>query len=128
MTQTCPLFRAAAGNIGSDGEELATIIEGEYNKIRSSISISPGAGSFKPSGAEDLVSVSLTSNCPNILTSEDTVTCQHVTVTETFDFTATVEVGAGICAKELLPPNGTVSFDLTIFGQSNSSLRIDLSV
>ena len=108
---------------------MATIIAGEYNKIESSISISPGT--FSPSGAENYVSVSLDSNCPKRLpgTEEDTVTCQDVTVKDLdLSFTATLEVMEGICRPGVLPANGTVSFDLRIFGQSNSVLRIDLSI
>lgn len=117
-----------AGNIGTQGTELANIIAGEYNKIESSINISPGPGSFSPRVAEGYVKVSLNSNCPNIMTDADTVTCQDVTVADDdFTFTATIEVKEGICADGILPTNGTVSFDLKIFGQSNSVLRIDLS-
>ena len=117
-----------AGDIGTDGNEMATIIAGEYNKIESSISISPGT--FNPSGAENFVSVSLDSNCPKSLdgTDKDTVTCQEVTVEDlNLSFTATIEVDERICQEGLLPIDGTVSFDLKIFGQSNSVLRIDLS-
>lgn len=117
-----------AGNIGTSGRELANIIAGEYNKIESSINISPGFGSFNPRSAEDYVEVTLNSNCPNVVSDAETVTCQDVTVEDTdFIFTATIEVKEGICAEGVLPVNGTVSFDLKIFGQSNSVLRIDLS-
>ena len=72
--------------------------------------------------------VRLNSNCPNIMTDDDTVTCQDVTVgDDDFTFTATIEVDEGICAAGVLPANKTVSFDLKIFGQRNSVLRIDLS-
>ena len=114
-----------AGDIGTDGNEMTTIIAGEYNKIESSISISPGT--FSPSGAENFVSVSLNSNCPDG-TGGDTVTCREVTVKDlNLNFTATIEVDERICQQGVLPVDGTVSFDLKIFGQSNSVLRIDLS-
>ena len=117
-----------AGDIGTDGNEMVTIIAREYNKIESSISISPGT--FNPSGAENFVIVSLDSNCPKSLPGADksTVTCQEVTVEDlNLNFTATIEVMKGICQEGVLPVDGTVSFDLKIFGQSNSVLRIDLS-
>ena len=104
---------------------MADIIGEEYNKIESSISISPG--SFSPPGAESHVRISMVSTCPNIVTNDDTVTCQKVTVDDTFTFTATIEVDEGICAEGVLNTTGIVSFDLRIFGQSSSSLRLDLS-
>ena len=69
----------------------------------------------------------MVSTCPNIVTNDDTVTCQKVTVDDTFTFTATIEVDEGICAEGVLNTTGIVSFDLRIFGQSSSSLRLDLS-
>ena len=125
MLNKITLNRAAAGNIGSGGSALADIIAEEYNKIESSISISPS--SFSPPGAESYVRISMVSNCDDINTYDDTVTCQKVTVNKIFAFTATIEVDEGICAKGVLNNTGIVSFDLKIFGQSYSSLRLDLS-
>ena len=104
---------------------MADIIAEEYNKIESSISISPI--SFSPPGAESYVRISMGSDCRDITTYDDTVTCQQVTVNTNFTFTATIEVDEGICAEGVLNDTGIVSFDLKIFGQSYSSLRLDLS-
>ena len=105
---------------------MADIIAEEYNKIESSISISPS--SFSPPGAESYVRISMGSTCKNSVTYDDTVTCQQVTVNTNFTFTAAIEVDEGICAEGVLNTTGIVSFDLKIFGQSYSSLRLDLSL
>ena len=78
--------------------------------------------------AERHVTITLSSNCSDMeaATEADTVVCRKVKTTQRFQFTATVEVDKGIC--DVLPPSEVVSFDLKIFGQSESTLRVDLSI
>ena len=83
---------------------------------------------FLPQAAERHVTITLSSNCSDMeaATEADTVVCHKVKTTQRFQFTATVEVDKGIC--DVLPSSGVVSFDLKIFGQSDSTLRVDISI
>ena len=68
-----------------------------------------------------MIKISFSSSCPESELFGNEIVCKDVTVSEEFDFTAEVELNEDICSV-----NSPVRFELKIFGQSHSTLNIEI--
>ena len=76
---------------------------------------------FQPSRAADLVKIKFSSSCSDSEIVGKEIVCKDVTVSQVFDFTAEIELDKDICTL-----NGPIRFDLSIFGQSHSTLNFEI--
>ena len=98
-------------------------MEEQYENIATSVSISPK--NFQPASAEQFVTIRLDSSCGDKLRpAENEVICEKVVIDQKFDFTALIELQPEICDN--VNTKDKITFDLRVFGQSNSTLTVEI--
>ena len=113
------IYRAAVGDIGTKGEGLRALVAEEYNKIEGSLQVS--AINFRPSRFASAVKIKLDATCKKKQVTRTDVSCAGVNVKDQIKITAEIELDKKVCGI-----NTRVSFDLHIFGQSRSTLAVDI--
>eukprot|EP00092_Neocalanus_flemingeri_P029584 GFUD01032130.1.p1 GENE.GFUD01032130.1~~GFUD01032130.1.p1 ORF type:complete len:633 (-),score=138.33 GFUD01032130.1:106-2004(-) len=116
------IYRAAAGDIGTKGEGLRTLVAEEYDKIEGSLTIS--AVNFQPTRLASLVKINLDSKCPenDEKITENEISCNGVKVEDHIQFTAEIELDPKVCQNQL-----PISFDIHVFGQFSSTMTVEVN-
>jgi len=113
------IYRAAAGDIGTKGEGLRKLVVDEYNKIEGSLQVS--AINFKPSKLASGVKIKFDAGCKDKQITGTDISCNGVKVEDDIKVTAEIELDKNVC-KDKTP----FSFEIHVFGQSGSTLRVDV--
>ena len=116
------IYRAAAGDIGLDGEGLRELVVEEYNRIEGRVQIS--AINFQPSKLASQVVINFNSSCSekDEQINENEIICNGVNSNNKIQFTATIELDPTVC--EFKTP---LSFEIQVFGPSNSAMKVELN-
>jgi len=104
------------GKPGSD-QKMLDLITTEYSKIKDSIKI------VKTVPNEDLINITVSSNCKIGKPEANSFTCKKINVGQSVEFTAHIELKPEICNS----PSKKYEVSVEVFGQPNSKLTIDLT-
>jgi len=120
MVRDDVIHRAAAGDIGTTGDGLRLLVSKEYEKIEGRIQIS--AKNISPSKFASSVKINFDSTCQDKdKITENEIICRNVSVNAKLSFSAEIELKTKVCEAEKL------TFDIQVFGQSDSTMTVELN-